>query len=166
MRPKRWTDQEVAILKANLAVIGPTATAALLRGRTVEAVAAKAWAIENAEMLESTRRPPKYPRWTEAENQIVREYYPNVGIRGCMAKLPGRSRQSVKIRAQILGVVVLNGRAPVRPTQKDGAAPDEIDNDQIVRVHRPVGQWPRVDPRALPARFVFDLAQAMELEAA
>jgi hypothetical protein len=48
---------------------------------------------------------PKNPGpWTEDEDAILIENYPELGLRVCAELIPGRSRGAVSIRASILGL--------------------------------------------------------------
>ena len=42
--------------------------------------------------------------WTAAEDAVLRAHYCKRGPRGCMASLPGRSRDAVRCRARVLGL--------------------------------------------------------------
>lgn len=45
-----------------------------------------------------------YKCWTEEEDDIIKKYYPTEGAKGCMKRLPKRTKQAIVGRASSLGV--------------------------------------------------------------
>lgn len=88
----RWREAEDEIIRKHYLTIGSAGCAALLPGRTVETIRAR------AERLRCVRHRSTPRAWSDDEDQILREYYPIEGV-ACVLWLPGRTEQAVKSRA-------------------------------------------------------------------
>lgn len=89
-----WTERELAVLRAHFATNGPARTAALLPGRTLNAVKGKAYAIS----LVHNRK------WTARENALIRQHYPQRGAAALADLIPGRSAQQIAVHANGISV--------------------------------------------------------------
>lgn len=93
----RWSEAEDEIIRKNYLTLGSAGCAALLPGRTLETIRAR------AERLRCVRPRSTPKAWSDAEDQILREYYPTEGP-ACVSRLSGRTKGAVKIRAQLAGL--------------------------------------------------------------
>ena len=55
-------------------------------------------------------------RWTEAEDEKIREAYPRYGVH-MLARLPGRTQQGLIVRARALGVEGPRSTTPGRKSK-------------------------------------------------
>lgn len=93
-----WTEEENEILRKYYQSEGMKVKERL-SGRSKTAI------MGQLRKLELTRKPSD---WTEDENNIIKNYYIEEGG-NVYKRLPGRSKQACYIRAQILGVVKMEG---------------------------------------------------------
>lgn len=94
IRPLLWLDCEKDVLRAHYSVEGAIWCARRMKGRSVAAVTAKA---RRMGLWSGVRRASI---WTRAEDLVLLEHYPKVGLEGCMALLPRRTGLAVETRAR------------------------------------------------------------------
>lgn len=103
-----WTADEKVVLLENYRKLGSKGTAALIPGRTTDAVRHQA---EKYGLLpksytdrQGAHLPGRYKgRWTEAELKILREHYPTLGTM-VFQMLPGRTRNACHLMARKIGI--------------------------------------------------------------
>lgn len=100
--------------------------------------------------------------WTEGEKQIIREFYPQLGARGCADMLPGRSENSICHAANKLGIVCTNRtlnekrKVPLRPACLHGMTADEEFTDRWYKVQdRAFCDAMRAHPGERPSSYEF-----------
>lgn len=97
---KFWTDEEIEILKKNYSVLGAKGCKDLLPNRSDASIRGKAKVLKpekNGCIVE------KATLWTEEEVEILKKYYPILGVKACKKLLPNRD---VKSKAATLGLRV------------------------------------------------------------
>lgn len=93
---KRWTKAEDDIIRANYGTMSASQLTRLLPCRTKSAIQIRAAVLANK------GKSWKMPRWSEDEDEIIREHYGVTPIREMIELLPGRSYPSIVQHARAL----------------------------------------------------------------
>lgn len=104
-----WTDEEIAILTKYFPSMGPK-VAEKLPGRSENACQYRACVL-GVRLDRSVRYKGKRAPWTEAEDDILRRYFPTER-NGVYKRLPGREAMDCYRRARKLGLVRKYTTAP------------------------------------------------------
>ena len=105
-RARKWTAHEDSIIRENYPTMG-TAVQSLLTGRTKDACQQRANFLGVTQREYANRQMNPKNKWSEEEDEILREYYPQMGSR-VAERLPNRSETSCYTRAYKLGLKVHN----------------------------------------------------------
>lgn len=100
--PQPWTPEQLENLKLWWPII-PIPEMQRRFNRTASAIRVQAYRMK----LEAPRRPRtegRAPEWTEAEDNVLREHYPNGGSQVCLRYLPTRSKHAIRDRAKVIKV--------------------------------------------------------------
>ncbi len=104
-----WTEKELTVLKQCYAA-EPTAALASRLNRSVQCVRSKANLLGVRKAPDKNQMHPRAHRWTEAEDELLRKLWLDVGNRvkghtsGWAARKLGVTKQQVRNRAAILGL--------------------------------------------------------------
>jgi len=98
----RWTSEELDIIVTYYPLEGCHGVATRLPHRTPAAIRTRIQILQHQGQLGPCCQKR---RWTAEEDEILKKYYP-VEVGDVIARLPGRSRASVYMRVQRLGIVV------------------------------------------------------------
>jgi hypothetical protein len=118
-----WLAPEISILEREYPTRGGKGCAALLPGRTVDAISQKA-------MLLGLRI--RAPSWTVDELATLDREYARVGPSGMRELLPGRTYHAIAQRASLRGLEFKPGMGPPRKSYPVKAAPRERAPREVV----------------------------------
>lgn len=120
---KPWTEAELIALKQSYPAESIDTLVALFN-RPVRAIRNKAYLLGITKTPDRNKNHPKVHRWTEAEDAIVRRWWPDVSARvkgrnsAWLAQKLGLSQAQVRQRASILGLRRLRIKEPVWSDQE------------------------------------------------
>lgn len=165
-----WTDEEIAKVRRLYSKVGAIGLAAEMPYRSEQSITSKAH-----QMGLTCGRGVKRPNavtgtpWTHEEMVLLKKQFPRIGPVECAKLFKGRSLQSIKGKANAMGIAYkAKHRVEVKPIAKP--APEPIQNEVLDEDANPfVHRWIAAD-KAKPVnvsapRSVFDMAAQMEVAA-
>lgn len=102
MSVRVWNEEKLSIMRAEYRFLGAIPLAVKF-GLTPKAVTVKAQKL-GLKMDARPKPPPRGPKWTAREVELIRVLYPVGGVEACAPEMTHRTKAAIKFRASKLGV--------------------------------------------------------------
>lgn len=105
---QQWTEAEVETLERLYPTTSPNEIVKHLNEKTVHAIRSKAKLMKLQKLPEADGRRSKYANhsrvFSEYEESVIRLYYPYGGYRRVQEELPARTKESIMLKANKMGI--------------------------------------------------------------